>query len=131
MWSGVGLEVNAYVFPTTATDYFALHTRRIGIIGIPPDVGVHIVLEVIGAFIVERRGPLGHVTRHAIQTEVVGPVSIRADSVETTVFGIVTATRFEVGDQTAASTSKVVVTPGIHGLRTTATGGRFPLCFGV
>src|ERR1700754_4811189 len=96
--AGTGLQVLTYIFPATATDHFTLHTGGIGVFCIPADVRVHIMLEVGGAFIIKGRSPLGDVSGHAIQTEIVGPVGICPYSIESAVFRIVTTTGFEVSE---------------------------------
>jgi hypothetical protein len=56
------------------------------------------MLEVGGTFIIKGRGPLGDVSGHAIQTEIVRPVGVCPYSIEATIFRIVTTTGFEVGE---------------------------------
>jgi hypothetical protein len=90
------LQEITHVLPAAATYYLALHTGRIGIFRVPTDIRVHVMLEVVRPFIVEGGGPFCYVARHAIQTEIIGPVRIGTDGVKSTVFRVVTTARLEV-----------------------------------
>src|SRR5258708_21285205 len=119
--TGVGMKEIAYVFPASSTDHLTLHTGRIGILRIPANIGVYVVLEVVRTFIIEGRGPFCYVTSHAIEAEIIRPVGIGAHRIESAVFRVITTSGFEVSEQAAFFISQVIVTPGEHRLGASAS----------
>src|SRR5580692_10911035 len=73
--TGGGLQVNTYILPAAATDDLTLHTGGIGVLCVPADIRVHVMLEVGSSLIVKGRGPFGDITGHTIEAEIIGPVS--------------------------------------------------------